>query len=115
MGKHVVVTQDSSANTAQTVTISALARQTGGSSKRYKIHSVTVTTKGADLAADIGILITTGYGFTWNAELRSGKVFGFDKIFGPFGLDCGPGATTVVVDAGGASVVTTCSVHYEVI
>jgi hypothetical protein len=112
MSNHLV-TQDSSANAAQTVTITPPVRTTGGRRKKLVIHSITVTTKGGDIAADVGILVTAN-GDTWNAELRSAKVFGGHFDFS-HPIDCGFVAATVTVDAGGASVVTTCSVQYEII
>jgi hypothetical protein len=76
MSQHVV-TQDSTANTLQTVTITPPYRQNNaGTRKKVLIHAITVTTKGADIVDDTGILLTTAAGETWNAELRGAKVFG---------------------------------------
>jgi hypothetical protein len=83
--------------------------------KKILIHSITVTTKGADIAADVGILLTkVSSSETWNAEMRSGKVFGAHFPF-PHPIDCGHGNVTITTDAGGAGVVVTTSVQYEVI
>jgi hypothetical protein len=115
-----VVTQDSSANTANTLTLTAPDRSPSSGitvrRKRILIHAITVTTKGADLAADMGVLLTTSTAETWNAELRSGKVFGAHfSFYNP--IDCGieDGNVTIVADAGGASVVSTLSVQYELV
>jgi hypothetical protein len=114
MSQHTV-TANSGANAAQTVTLTPPFRQ--GNAAPYKklvIHSITVTTSGGDIAADIGILLTKPNSETWNAELRSAKVFGGHFDFS-HPIDCGHGVSTIVVDAGGANVVTTCSVQYEIL
>jgi hypothetical protein len=101
MSQHVV-TQDSSANTLQTVTITAPNRQKNSApTKKILIHSITVTTKGADIVDDTGILLTTATSETWNAELRGGKVFGGHFDFS-HPIDCGNGNVTIAVDAAGA-------------
>ena len=114
---HHTMTGVSADNTAKTHTIDAPEVNSSSTNKKKIIlHSITVTTSGADIAADVGVLITASHtGDTWNAELRSGKVFGMDKVFGPNGWDCGHDDVTIVTDAGGAGVVVTVSVHYEVI
>jgi hypothetical protein len=108
------MTGDSAANTAKTHTITAPAVNSGTSKKKkVVIHSITVSTKGADIAADVGVLLTKANGETWNVELRSGKVFGGHFNF-DHPIDCGHGDVTITTDAGGASVVVTTSVVYEV-
>ena len=110
-----IVTQDSATNTLQTVTLTAPVRKAGATpTKKIVIHAITVTTSGADIVDDTGILLTSAYGETWKAEMRGAKVFGAHFDFSK-PVDCGYGDTTIAVDAAGASVVTTCSVQYEII
>lgn len=108
-----IKTADSTANTAQTLTLTApKVNNTTGNTRYLLLHSLTVSTSGADLAADMGVKITTGSGQTWNVELRSGKVFGGHFEFShPI---VSRGDITIVADAGGALVVSTLSVVYEV-
>jgi hypothetical protein len=114
MSQHLY-TGASAAAGAKTNTITAPKINNNSSKvKKILIHSITVTTSGGDIAADVGILLTKASGETWNAELRSGKVFGAHFPF-PHPIDCGHGNVTIVTDAGGAGVVVTTSVQYEVI
>ena len=115
MSQHLY-TGASAAGGAKTNTLTAPAVNSGTSKvKKILIHSITVTTSGADISADVGILLTkVATSETWNAELRSGKVFGSHFTF-PHPIDCGHGNVTIVTDAGGAGVVVTTSVQYEVI
>jgi hypothetical protein len=115
MSQHIA-TANSGANAAATLTITAPKVNNNSSTvKKILIHSITVTTSGGDIAADIGILLTkVSSGETWNAELRSAKVFGGHFPFS-HAIDCGHGNVTITTDAGGASVIVTTSVQYEVI
>ena len=115
MSQHLY-TGASTAGAAKTNTITAPKINNNSSKvKKVLIHSITVTTSGGDIGADVGILLTkVATSETWNAELRSGKVFGSHFTF-PHPIDCGHGNVTIVTDAGGSGVVVTTSVQYEVI
>jgi hypothetical protein len=87
---------------------------TGKKGRRIYIHSITVTTSGADIAADVGIAVADNGTTIWNGELRSGKVFGGHFAF-PAPIPIRAGNCVITVDAGGASVVTVTSVIYEIV
>jgi hypothetical protein len=103
-----VQTQDSTANAAQSLAISR------GNKKRIYIKSLTISTGGADLAADCSVIIEDNDVDVWKVELRSGKVFGGHFDFGK-GLPIRNGDCDIDVDAGGAGVTTHLSVVYEVV
>lgn len=98
----------SAANTEKTMTIAR------GNKKRIFIRTLTVTTRGGDVAADTNIIINDNGTKVWGAVLRSGKVFGGHFDFGK-GLPIRNGACTIVVDDAGANVITETSAIYEVI
>ena len=111
----LLYTGASTANAAKTHTLTPPYRQGNtGARKKIVIHAITVTTSGGDIAADVGCLLTKTNGDTWNAELRSAKVFGSHFTF-PHPIDCGYGAVTFVTDAGGENVLVTTSIQYEII
>lgn len=103
------VTNDSAANTAKTTTIT---KPTG---KEIYIHTLTVSTGGADLAADCSIVINDNAVAVWKVEFRAGQIFGGHFDFSSCPIPVRSGDATIVVDAGGASVVTTTSVTYEIL
>jgi len=115
MSQHIV-TANSGANAAATLTITAPKINNNSSKvKKILIHSITISSSAADTAADVGVLLTkVSSGETWNAELRSAKVFGAHFSF-DHPIDCGHGNVTITTDAGGALCVITTSVQYEVI
>jgi hypothetical protein len=103
-----VTTQDSGANAANALTIAR------GNKKRIFIKSLTVSTSGADIAADISVIIEDNDVDVWKCILRSGQVYGGHFDFGK-GLPIRNGDCDIDVSAGGALVVTTVSVVYEVV
>jgi hypothetical protein len=103
------VTGTSGANAAQTLTITLPANK-----KRIFLRHLTVTTKGADVASDIDIVINDNAVAIYPIALRTGKVFGGDFDFGK-GIPIRAGDCTIVIDAGGASVVTVAGAVYEIL
>ena len=99
----------SSANSAKTTTITMPSNK-----KRIFIRNLTLTTKGADIAADVTIDIKDNGTTVWSAALRSGKVFGGIWDFNK-GLPIRNGDCTIVVAAGGAGVITVTSIIYEIL
>ena len=99
----------SSANTELTVTISLPSNKS-----RIFIRTLTVTTKGADISGDVDIAINDNETLTYPIALRSAEVCGGHFDFGK-GIPIRGGDCTIVVDAGGASVITVVGVVYEII
>ena len=97
----------STTDAAVTVTITRPAFKRGW----IMIKSITVTTKGADIAKDTDIVLNDNGVAVWAAVLRSGKVYG--GHFQDLHIPIKNGDATVVVDAAGASVVAIASVVYE--
>jgi len=111
MSTHIK-TQSSTADTEQTLTLTAPVMNSNSSNSRYLLlHDLTITTKGADIAKDVVVLITNAAGETWAGALRSGRV---DGAHFPFKQPIvSRGDITVVVDDAGASCVTVASAIYE--
>lgn len=101
-------TGTSSANTAKTTTITKKA------GRDLYLRHLTVTTKGADIAGDIDIVINDNAVAKYPVALRSGAVYGINMNFGDPGIPINDGDCTIVVDAGGANVVTVTSAIYEI-
>lgn len=104
---------DSAANTAKTHTITQPTGNKG--TKDIEIRSLTVSTAGADIAADTTISIQDNAVEIWRVELRSGKVFGGHFRFDDYPLTIRDGDCTIVTDAAGASVIVSVSVVYNVV
>jgi len=103
------VTQNSSANSPQTITIT---KSTGVS--RIFIRHITVATKGGDVSADIDIVLNDNAVAKWATAYRSAKIFGGTFDLGK-GFPIVDGDATIVIDSGGAGVITVASIIYEII
>jgi hypothetical protein len=99
----------SSANTAQTITITMPSKRS-----RIYIRHLTVTTKGADIAGDVDIVVNDNGVAAFPIVLRAGAVYGVNLNFGK-GIPIRGGDCTIVIDAGGASVITVAGVIYEIL
>lgn len=102
------VISTSAADTEKTLTISR------GNKRRIFIRNITVTTRGADIAKDVQIIVNDNAVAIWKASLRSAKVFGGAFDLGK-GIPVRDGDCTIVVDDAGASCITDTSVIYEIV
>ena len=104
--RRFVFTGESTANTEKTHT-----PQVPTNSNVINIESLTVSTRGGDIAADVGIYIKDAGNTVWSAFLRSGQVFGahFSNI-GAFPIN---GAITVVTDDAGSNCIVVTSMVYQ--
>ncbi len=105
----LTATGTSTANNPQTITITLPSTKS-----RIFIRHLTVTTKGADIAGDVDIVINDNGTAVFPIALRSGAVYGVNMDFGK-GIPIRNGNCTIVIDAGGANVVTVAGVVYEII
>ncbi len=99
------VTQDSTANTAQT-----LAKDANTENKHF-ITSIEVAIKGATAGADINIVLKAGATAIWKSVIGSGAARGtrINAVFNhPIEMAKNT-AANLVIDAGGADVVTVAS------
>lgn len=104
--RRFVYTDESSANTSKTHT-----PQVPTNTEYINFESLTISTRGADVAADVGIAIKDGSNTVWKAWLRSGQVFG--AHFANIGTIPFKGVMTIVTDQGGSSVVVVTSCVYQ--
>lgn len=98
----------SAANAAKTHTVTL---PTG---KEIFVHTLTVSTSGADIAADCTIAIKDNAVSVWEVELRAGQLFGGHFDFSSCPIPIRAGDLTVVTDAAGAGCLVTVSMTYEV-
>ena len=103
-----VFTGKSAANTAKTHTIVATKIK-----KNLRVHTLTVSTSGGDIAADCTVAIHDNDVSIWEVELRDDKVFGAHIDFSSAPIPITSGSLKVVTDAAGANVVVTVSCTYE--
>lgn len=102
---------DSVADTEKTHTIT---QPSAGPQRRILIHWITVSTRGGDIAADAEIIINDNGVRRWRLDLRSAKVFGGHILFAPCPIVIQDGDCTIVTGEGGANVIVSTSVGYEV-
>ena len=97
-------TQDSTANTINTLTVPAVA------GLRHGIVNLTVCTSGAVTATALNIVIKDGATAVWKTTIPAASVVGsvFGDVFN-YPLICvsNNSALSIVVDAGGAGCITT--------
>ncbi len=100
-------TGESAVNTAKTHTL-----DTPSTTDWVDIKSLTITTRGGDIAADISIKIQDNGVDRWIAWLRSGKIYGahFSDIDV---IKLNSGVLQIVTAAGGADVVVVVSCVYK--
>lgn len=100
---------ESGANAAATHTVPIRS-----DTKIVKFESLTVSTQGADIGADVKVSILDGNRERWVAYLRSGKVY--DAHYNDIGdIIISNGSCSIKTTAGGAScVVATSAVVYYV-
>lgn len=104
-------TQDSAANTEQTLTI------TRGNRKRIYLRHLTVSIQGEDHTADVTVDVKDDGVTVYSTVLRAGKVFIDDADLGD-GIPIRNGNCTIVASAAGGatnSAITTLSTTYEII
>jgi hypothetical protein len=96
------ITQDSEANTEQTLTKAAI------SGRKHFVTALEVVISGGNAGADISVILQDGTTALWKTFIGSGATRG-ERVGLVFSqpLECGMGnAANLVVAAGGASVVT---------
>lgn len=102
-----------SANATTTLTLTAPATNTTTANTRHiLLHHITVSTKGADIAADIVVTITNAASETYIINMRSGQVYGVVENFDQPIVS--RGTLTVTATAGGAGCISTIAAVYEV-
>jgi hypothetical protein len=102
---------ESSANTAVTLTITM---PTG--KHRIYLRSLTVTTRGADLATDVEVDVDDNAVEVWSMSLRAGQIAAAHVEFPKNGpVVARAGDMTITAGAGGASVLVKIAATYELI
>lgn len=102
------VTQDSTANTANTITVAAVA------GKKHYVAAIEVSIKGAAAGADINVVLRDGAAARWSEVIGSSAVRGTAVGFvlpHPIEMTTNT-AMTLEVDAGGAGVITRANLAY---
>ncbi|MDP4224819.1 MAG: hypothetical protein Q8910_00415 [Bacteroidota bacterium] len=106
------ITQDSTANTTNTVTLSAIA------STKYKIYGYQIIVSGAAVASNIAVTLTDNATVVWKDFIGIGTSIGSGAgvIFNsPIEATAVNTAFIVSATAGGASVITTINILYDTI
>lgn len=109
MNRDRVFTGSSAANTAKTHTITKL------SGKAIRLHSLTVSTRGADSATDCQVTISDNGTVVWRVSLRLAKVFGGHFNFDSCPIPIRNGNLTIDTGAAGALCIVDVSATYEVV
>ncbi len=104
----ISVTQTSGANAAQTITINAVA------DKSHYIVGFEVAIKAAAAVTDIDVVLNDGATAKWSTVIGAGAAIGTRVgMMLPYPIKMTAAtAVTLVVDAGGASVVTLANIAY---
>lgn len=99
---------ESSANASATHSVSFDTSTTN----RIKFHSLTITTRAANIGADVKVSILDGARERWVAYLRSGQIYGmhFDNIGE---IIIANGACSITTSAGGAGCIVVTSAVCE--